>query len=329
MIKNFIILLLLLAGNIECVFAAQQSGGLPGYFLNQGIGVRGLGMGRACVSTSDNATSIYWNPSRLSAANYMYINAMYVNLFEETYYSSLAFVMPTGANLSYGASYVQLVSKGIIERNNLNEPGNKLTDSNSAITLGIAKEYSRFSLGTSIKRINKSFDNIKINAYSFDFGFNSVVWSDVAIGLNIQNLLSISKKKDKTTSRNSKEISPVRNLKIGASKSVIDSLLVAADLNFNAKADFKFNFGSEYVLEIMELETAIRIGYDQPHIVGGFGVKYDDFTLDYALLSHKLGLSHRISLNIQYGKSKSELVEIYQKKKQEKENTQKKNHANE
>ncbi len=318
MIKKFIILLLLFAGNIECVFSAQQTGGLPGYFLNQGIGVRALGMGRACVSTSDNATSIYWNPARLSAANYMYINAMYVNLFEETYYSSLAFVMPTGTNLSYGASYVQLVSKGIIERNNLNVPGNELIDSNSAITLGIAKKYSRFALGTSIKRINKSFDNIKINAYSFDFGLNSVVWSDVAIGLNIQNLLSISKK-DKTTSRNSNEISPVRNLKIGASKNVLEPLLVSLDFDINAKKDFKVHFGSEYVLEIMELETALRIGYDQPHLVGGLGVKYEDFTLDYALLSHELGMSHRISLNIQYGKSKSELVEIYQKKKQENE----------
>ena len=45
--------------------SSARAGGEPGEFLQWGAGARSLGMGRAFLAVSDDASATYWNPAAM------------------------------------------------------------------------------------------------------------------------------------------------------------------------------------------------------------------------------------------------------------------------
>ncbi|GAJ12821.1 unnamed protein product [marine sediment metagenome] len=68
------------------IYARSPDAGLPGAFLRFGAGARSLGMGKAYVGVSDDASATYWNSAGLTQLTQKEIVALHAILFEDTIY---------------------------------------------------------------------------------------------------------------------------------------------------------------------------------------------------------------------------------------------------
>ena len=101
----YVVFIGLLSANFS--FAASD-GGLPGYFLNQNVGVRALGMGGSYVSLSDDISAIYWNPAGLNFLQQNEISFMHNILFESTRCDFVGLGFPSLNSINVGVGFVQL-----------------------------------------------------------------------------------------------------------------------------------------------------------------------------------------------------------------------------
>lgn len=124
-----------------CLCKETGDAGLPGYFLNLGFGARALGMGRAHVAVVDDSNAIGWNPAGLSRLPKMQVQFMYVNLFEDTRYNTIAYALPIADQLVLGLGFAQLYSSDFVMRDNNNNEIGKFSDQNTAGFLGFGSYY--------------------------------------------------------------------------------------------------------------------------------------------------------------------------------------------
>ncbi len=103
-------------------------------------------------------------------------------------------------------------------------------------------------------------------------------------------------------------------LKVGGLYRLLkDKLIVSMDLDKSLRTGISWHLGGEYwALNF----AAVRLGFEGEgglrETTAGFGVKYKDYTIDYALALHQLGMSNRISASWKFGASisRSRLKEI-------------------
>jgi tetratricopeptide (TPR) repeat protein len=73
---------------------AEGDAGQAGAFLRYGVGGRALGMGRAFVAISDDASGMTWNPAGLLGAKQFEIGTMYSNMYFDSRFSHFGAVLP-------------------------------------------------------------------------------------------------------------------------------------------------------------------------------------------------------------------------------------------
>jgi hypothetical protein len=73
-----------------------------------------------------------------------------------------------------------------------------------------------------------------------------------------------------------------------------ENLVIAVDVGYEYKVFYKI--GAEY--SIMDL-LFLRVGVSD-NIKGGIGVRVRNIGIDYAVFTHKLGLTHQISVSFTY-----------------------------
>ncbi|HCJ66062.1 MAG TPA: hypothetical protein DHV62_01725, partial [Elusimicrobia bacterium] len=291
--------------------ASNGDGGLPGYFLNQGAGARALGMGRAFVAVTDDASGIYWNPAGLIQLQRKELQMMHIILFEDTRYEFVGYAHPTMGMWSFGLGGVQLHSADFERRDEYNNPIGTFADENNAVFLTNTFELykKKFALGLTAKAVNKRFEGINSTGYGLDCSLFLRPFSFVAFGVNAQNLLAAKIEREETLTD---EI-PL-NIKAGISVRLPKNMLIlSADIDRSGKKEGKYLREDKYHfgIELNPLKTlSLRAGYDQENPTAGIGLNTESLDLDYALLKHsELGLSHRISFAFKFGKSKEEIEE--------------------
>jgi tetratricopeptide (TPR) repeat protein len=137
------------------------------------------------------------------------------------------------------------------------------------------------------------------------------VLGDFTLGISLQNALTPSLKLNQIV-----DTLP-RIVRIGIAKPVQlgqvgNAMNLLAGLRFSERADSRFNFGAEYAFRG---QAMIRAGFDGNAPSFGGGYRYQSYTIDYALsrvsdASDVAGMQHRISVTIDFGKTKSERIEI-------------------
>ncbi|MDI6704422.1 MAG: PorV/PorQ family protein [bacterium] len=288
----YLSIIFLLAGRAS--FATKGDGGLPCYFLNLGAGARALGTGRAFVALSDDVSAIYWNPAGLSQLTRKGASFMHAILFEDTRYNFIGYAHPTYSPLNFGLGLIQLASSGYEERDIFNLPGGTISDQNNAFLLSISYRLSEgFSLGTTGKVINKRCDDINTSSYGLTLSFLYGLNYSLSFGLNLQNVIPVRLKREELT-----DATPL-NVKFGLAYKMNDFIILLLDVDKSEDRSFKFHGGLEFW--ISEERFALRIGYDQSNLTFGIGVRLKDFQIDYAVIDQDLGLSHRISISIEFG----------------------------
>jgi len=173
---------------------AQTDGGKAGAFLRYGVGGRAMGMGRAFVAVSEDASSVGLNPAGLVGAKRMEITSMYTNLFFDSRFTQLGLVYPRpyesvknpmlrflfGPNAAFGFNWIGLSMTGFEQRSSTGHLLGEFGVSENAFLFGWAREetgdWGLVRYGLTFKGVNQNYPGLEASA-DLDGGWSGRDWS--------------------------------------------------------------------------------------------------------------------------------------------------------
>lgn len=260
-------------------------------FLKVGVGAQACALGETGVTISDDAASLYWNPSGIASIDKTSLSVTRNQLYADLAYTFLGFVQPLGNSSALGVS-AYFLDSGDIEITTLASPeGTGSNFSWEAYCIGVS--YSRYvtqflRLGGTAKFIQEGAYHQKARGLAFDLG--SLLDTGVLglkLGMSLSNFGG-----DMKLSGSSLEVTHIRwpnnpgalttpaylkteswplpmLFRVGLSTQIIGSesaflknesnkLTIAADTYDSSDALMRSNFGIEYEWNNM---LALRAGY--------------------------------------------------------------------
>ena len=324
--KNSLKLSFLLLFFVSVTYASSDKIGTTAVqFLKLGIGAENAAMGNVGVSNTQNGNAIYWNPANTNCLTKKEFSFSHTIWFEDINYEWLSFVMPTQTAGTFGIA-AQYVSYGSIDKVDISgEKTGSFSPTDLAIYLSYSNSYKQFMFGGNLKYINTTIEN-SASAFAIDLGTTYKIDKKTSAGLTISNLGTKIK-----FNKEEEELPFI--IKAGASRIVIDNLLLALDLSFPNDNDPYVNIGGQYLVLLGDMfDLKLRAGYDgrSKDIPGfnwlnfGFGVGFNDLSFDYAFVPcGDIGMTHRFSLNIKFGNDINDATVIKDKENIKKEQVEK------
>jgi len=303
-LKNSLKLSFLLLFFVSVTYASSDKIGTTAVqFLKLGIGAENAAMGNTGVSNTQNGNAIYWNPANTSCLTKKEFSFSHTIWFEDINYEWLSFVLPTKKAGTFGIA-AQYVSYGSIDKVDISGTKNgSFSPTDLAVYLSYSNSYKKFMFGGNLKYINTTIEK-SASAFAVDFGTTYKIDEKTSAGLAFSNLGT------KIKFNNEEEELPFI-VKAGASRIIIDNLLIALDLNFPNDNDLYVNIGGQYLILLGDMfDLKLRAGYDgrNKDIPGfnwlnfGFGIGFNDISFDYAFVPcGDIGMTHRFSFNIKFG----------------------------
>jgi len=317
------------------IFPSQLWGagdaGAPGSFLNFGTGARSQAMGSAFTGLSDDVTAIYWNPAGLSRLPRNQLTFFEAPLWEETNYLFAGYGHPTKKMGTFGIGFINLQSSNFEYRESIIDyPEYYFDIKQMAFLLAYGRKFFPFlSAGLGFKIVQKRMP-VEDNEYSgsgfgMDLGLlyhpqdvkgEGFFWQQLrrlSFGVNLQNLVP-PKVQMKSDGISRTQETYGLNLKFGTSYQVRnlipkwrDKLTINIDLNKPYLGGLKVAFGGEYWFKNT---IAFRLGYGKDNLNFGLGFLYRWVQFDYGFTPHDLGLSHRFSVTLKFGRQIIEIAEF-------------------
>jgi hypothetical protein len=172
--------------------AQSKSGTAAGTFLEIPVGARGIALGGAFVSLTDDATSLYWNAAGIARLQKNEALVSHTNWIAGTSLDFAGLVLPLGLFGTLGFSFTQL-SMGDMKVRTVELPegtGEYFSASDLAIGVSYARTLSdRFSIGVTAKYIQESIWHEVAYAMAVDVGtsFRTDVFGGMTIGASLSN----------------------------------------------------------------------------------------------------------------------------------------------
>ncbi|MBI5631615.1 MAG: hypothetical protein HY921_12120 [Elusimicrobia bacterium] len=295
---------------------AQTSGAT--HLLSRGPGAEAAALGNSIIPTVNDPAALYWNPAGLAHAGGA-VMGEHLFLYDGARYDFLGLSVPSPVG-TFGLGALQLDRGNIVARNAIDDPGTKVSNSQSDYLLGFARRLGEhFSAGGTANLLNFNLAGYHDMSFGLDLGgqarypgddlwaLKQTLWS---FGAVLKNLLPPSLKL-----LNGKDTLP-RELRGGLSLSFntlsrasLDSGVIRSDrtsvsLSFKKVAGepgLHPGVGLSYALEKL---LVVRLGYDQG-ISGGIGLHTSDgkFAVDYALENKPLSMNHRFTVSYRFLKA--------------------------
>jgi tetratricopeptide (TPR) repeat protein len=275
--------------------ASKASGGMPGSFMSWGAGARSLGMGKAFVALADDASATYWNPAGLSDLSRSQLTALHSILWGGTVYDFVSYVYPTKTGGTLGFSGTRLFLGGFEGRDSSNRVTHTFEDIQSAYGISYGqKVMETLSVGANLKKMSHTLDDHTSGSYIIDVSAMYNPINNLKVGANLQNLLAM-------TYGTSDELPIVARVGVNY-KLLRERLSLGVDIQTTIgwEDSTPYYVGAEYwAMDYL----ALRMGIDPEEFNVGFGLKYEDYGVDYAYATHQLGGSHRLSATVNFGRS--------------------------
>lgn len=290
-----------------------------------GAGARGIGVGSAMVAMPVDASAIYWNPGGLDNLDRKNAVLFYATLPLGTKYHFVGYAHPFMeigtigfAWAHYDVGDVQLADGGGLK-------GDITTLGQDRFIVSYAKQLPwSLSLGGSIKLDRIGLSNTTASATSLDFGLFykpelEGIWENLALGFSVQNLTEPRLRMVEATETYHREFRAglTKPLRLGGEGNLLNLFFGYQSGVEEQKS--RMQFGGEYVYQGRAM---LRMGLNDGMTFGG-GVVYQNFQIDYALGRYSndaadvFGVQHRVSMTMQLGKSKQELLEARRRKEDE------------
>ncbi len=262
-----------------------------------------MGMGRAFVALSGDASSSFWNPAASATIDRTEILAFHTSLFMDTKYDCLGISYPLELGV-FSVSAGRIGSDNIIGRDINNIVTGEFSSSESQYGVSYARAVAfGISGGITFKVANQRIGGMSGTGFGADFGlqYRSSYVENLTLGLAFNDLLSPGIKLEsiedhyQTLSRFGMAYSRELNDKI--------SSLLSLELTKSSGRGTGFHSGLEFEFY---RQFSLRAGIDRGMISFGGGMVYNFVKLDYAFENlENLGGSHRISFGFTFGKSLS------------------------
>ncbi|MBA7523689.1 hypothetical protein ES705_15822 [subsurface metagenome] len=310
---------------------AAGDAGAPGSFLNFGTGARSQAMGSAFTGLCDDVSAIYWNPAGLSQLARNQLTFFNAPLWEDTHYLFTGYGHPTKKLGTFGIGLINLISSEFEYRKTISAHSEGTFHINQMAFLFAygRKFFPVLSAGLGFKIVQKGMPIEDKDYFGGGFGMDlgllyhpqdikgeGFFWKQLkrlSFGVNLQNLVPPKVQMEANGTFCSKETYGL-NLKFGTSYCVRnlvprlrDKLTVNIDLDKPYLRGLKVAFGGEYWFKNT---IAFRLGYGKGDINFGLGFLYRWLQADYAFTPHDLGLSHKFSITLKFGRQVIELEEF-------------------
>ncbi|MCI0512394.1 PorV/PorQ family protein [candidate division KSB1 bacterium] len=303
---------------------AQNAAGTIPIFHALGVGARQLGVGGACVAVPFDATTLYWNPAALDYLEYTNATFFYTNLLGGASYNYIGFVQPTLGIGAFGTGILRWGIDGVKEYGDSPYQIGEFGLANYEIIFSYGKillSEQNLAVGVNLKFEHQSWPGLSVKAADTGVGGDLALFfrpeilggvQGLAIGLVVQNLFT-----PKLKPLENSDTFPMQ-IKLGLAKNFELSttgnrLLIMMDLVKPQTNASKVHLGLEYTYNNLAM---LRAGFfnsaNTTNFVFGAGAKYSLFQLDYSyapLNVADFGASHRLSVSLSLGKSKSARVE--------------------
>lgn len=334
---NIIILSGLLLVSSNLAQSVSKTGTTAAKFLSIGIGPRANAMGAAFSAVTNDATSMYWNPSGIANASRFEGVFTYTKLFADVDVNFIGFVLPLGGDGAIGVSVTALNIGEMEVTTELQPDGTGEVFSSGSYAFGLS--YARFitenfAVGATFKYIREDIYNSSAQGLALDIGtiFNTPFY-DIKFASSITNFgtkmkidgddLIIRYDPDETTSGNNEtndaklstdEFELPLRLQIGLSREwkfyESQKFIFAVDVNYPNDNKQWVNVGGE--LSFLNELVSIRGGYKtlfledtQEGLTLGGGLKYNlgyiEVAVDYSFQEYEyLSNVHSFGVNLKF-----------------------------
>lgn len=329
--KYFILILILLVSE----FALAQSpnlGASGAQFLQIPIGARAEAMGGAIIGLSDDASSVFWNPSGIVKVNNFQAFFSYIDWFNLFDVNAASLVYNAGDAGTFAASML-IFSTGKMEITTETEPngtGRYFDAGDLALGISYARYLTdRFNVGLSIKYVNQRIWNETASGIAFDIGTQyKLDFQNLTIAMSMANFGGDMKfdgpDLDLTYRRNdnfpTSRLTPGRltteeyplplNFQVGIGFDVFEADFVkmkgAIDVTHPNDNNERAHFGTEFsFFDRLFLRGGYKLNYDDQSYAFGAGANLlwsgNAIYFDYAYSIYDILPSvHRISLMLSF-----------------------------
>lgn len=296
-------------------------------FLKMEVGARANGMAGAYCSTTNDLTSVFWNPAGLADVRHIAADFSYTQWFAGFTHNFAAVALPIGQDFTAAVSLFSFTSDRI-PVTTIEKPdgtGSKYTVSDVAIAATFSGYLTKeFSFGLTGKYIQTAFSSVASSGIAFDIGtMYQTGIQGIKLGFSMHNLgtqqtydgvdLNSSFKQvaklDQSPieiSMNSTPFSIPLIFRAGISSDIYrneeHAVIGAVDFVTMSDVSEQFILGAEYTWkDLLSIRAGYKFGQDQLGLAGGFGIKYlgGGFggRLDYSINPTKdLGLVNRLTV---------------------------------
>jgi hypothetical protein len=260
-----------------------------------GMGVRVAGLGEAFTGLADDEYALFYNPAGLAKLSQLRVSAFFESHLMASTYLTAAAAMK---NLGLGLLFFDLGSMPVVE--NFQETDKKFDYASFGLLasygLGLPADLSLgvrlrfFNYGT----MNASKSSVSGGAVAVDPG---VLWAPDSLTLGPVNNLRVGLLLELPGLSWAKDENFPFGLRIGFSLKAIKTLTIASDFSL---AD-GFHLGGEYAIANVApsvQKLCVRLGMmtrDGFQLSIGLGLVLSGIQIDYALITHEAGASHRLS----------------------------------
>ncbi|MBU1676167.1 PorV/PorQ family protein [bacterium] len=274
---------------------ASSDAGSPGAFLRFGSSARSLALGGAVVALGDDAATAYWNPAGLSQLRTMELTAMSASLFADTRYSFVSIGMPSEGKGTFAFSGT-IVSSGEFQRaTEMFDMDDTFSEQEGIFSLSYARGGSRLGWGFTVKSVSQDIGGSNGSGFGADVGLYLRPDRRLSLGLSYQNALQPEITLEEVPEK------LARTLRGGAALHFFNNrFLVLTDLVRTDFMDLDFQGG----LEAWPLrQLVLRGGYDtvREQTSFGAGIRWQEWQLDYAHVSHDLGSTTVVGATMRFG----------------------------
>lgn len=308
------VLLQLLALYLGGVPACAQTVGAT-HLLTRGPGAEAAALGNSVLPTIADPSALYWNPAGLANAGGM-VMGEHLFLYDGARYDFIGLSIPSRLG-SFGFGALQLDRSNIIARNAIDDPGTKVSNTQSDYLLGFARRIGEhFSAGGTANILHFNLAEHRDIGVGLDLGGQASYPTEdlggikqplLSVGAVLKNLLAPGIKLMDEEETLPREFRAGLTLDFKTfSRASMDSGIIRSDrasLSLSMRKVFGEpaihpGLGLSYTWENM---LVFRAGYDGG-LTGGFGLRTGDgkFALDYALENKPLSKNHRFTVSYRF-----------------------------
>jgi len=180
--------MVLISGSVH---AQSKVGTTAAQFLGISVGGKAIGMGDAFVASSDDVSSIYWNPGAFAASGkseFMFTSTNWLVGTKFRWFGVMLNLDGTNAvgvsltNLNYGEDDVTTVQSP-------DGTGERWSAQDVSVALSYSRRLTdRFSMGGSVKYISQTIYNETASSIAFDLGLLFTTgFHDMRLGMSFSN----------------------------------------------------------------------------------------------------------------------------------------------